>query len=426
MRRYLKKLIGLYDQFPLQIRIYHTFCCLTILAVALIIPFKYYVGLHATALLATLLVIFLGFALWLSRVKKRHKLSITCTALFVNLLFCANYFFNGGVVSSEILIIAFSYFAILTITSPAEVNLWTLANVLCFLFPMTIEYFYPSVIIGTYASSGGLFLDMICTYLIVIGLMRVIVPFIINNYNFAKMSAEIRAINLGQINEEKNKLISMISHDIRTPLSNVQTYLELMMDKDFNEAESEAIREGLLNSTRQTLEMLDNILLLSKNQLVGHSVAFDVINLHQLFESQRQLFQNIAEAKAITLEYLIEPLDVIGNSEMLHLVIRNLISNAVKFTSPGGHVVVSCYSNAGNCIIEVKDSGIGVPVELDDSIFELSAAPTYGTLNEKGAGLGLVLCKEYIEKQKGKIWYQNNPVSGTSFFIQIPLNQALN
>nr|WP_262918272.1 HAMP domain-containing sensor histidine kinase [Mucilaginibacter straminoryzae] len=240
------------------------------------------------------------------------------------------------------------------------------------------------------------------------------------------MSAEIRAINLGQINEEKNKLISMISHDIRTPLSNVQTYLELMMDKDFNEAESEAIREGLLNSTRQTLEMLDNILLLSKNQLVGHSVAFDVINLHQLFESQRQLFQNIAEAKAITLEYLIEPLDVIGNSEMLHLVIRNLISNAVKFTSPGGHVVVSCYSNAGNCIIEVKDSGIGVPVELDDSIFELSAAPTYGTLNEKGAGLGLVLCKEYIEKQKGKIWYQNNPVSGTSFFIQIPLNQALN
>lgn len=421
IKNYLKQQVGLYDQFSLQTRIYHTFCYLTIIGVTCIIPVKFILGLTGSAILATVLVVFLYLAFWLSRYKKQHRFSIVLTGIVINILFGLNYFFNGGIYGSDLLVIAFSYFAILTVTQSKDRNLWTVVNLCIFLLVVALDYFFPFLSAGSKIGRAYNFIDIGCTYFILILLMRVIIPYIINNYNYAKGAAETKADQLIRINDEKNKLISIISHDIRGPLSSIQTYLELLVDEEFSQEENDRIKDKLLQSTRQTLEMLNNVLVWSKDQMTTPQVLLREVQLAELLLGEQQLYRNIAEAKNIILDYSIEDVTVLADQHMLQLIVRNLLSNAIKFTSSGGRIVLLNYISGENCIVEVSDSGTGTPVELDDSIFQFSAHTTYGTNNEKGVGLGLVLCKEYIEKQNGRIWYKNHLVSGTSFYVQIPL-----
>jgi two-component system sensor histidine kinase/response regulator len=106
---------------------------------------------------------------------------------------------------------------------------------------------------------------------------------------------------------------------------------------------------------------------------------------------------------------------------MLELVVRNLVGNAIKFTSPGGNISVHTRIEGVDCLIVVKDSGTGTPVNLSSDIFHLSGSSKTGTMNEKGVGLGLVLCKEYTEIQHGNLWFECDAISGTTFFLQLPL-----
>ena len=111
---------------------------------------------------------------------------------------------------------------------------------------------------------------------------------------------------------------------------------------------------------------------------------------------------------------------VIADIDMLQLVIQNLISNAVKFTPHGGQINVEAELIPNECRITVRDNGTGIPPEKQERIFSVKAEPAFGTNNERGVGLGLVLCKEYIEKQGGRIGFESKPGAGSSFFIFIP------
>lgn len=405
----------------LQARIYHAFCLLTILGTGVIIPLKLYLGLYITALLATGLAVIVLLGYYLSRFKQRHQLSIVLTATLVNTLFVVNYFYNDGISGSETLLMLFSFFAIVTVTPPRQNWLWTVINLISFLVPAFIEYYHPSTIINHYQSRETYFLDIITTYLVLIALIRVIIPYIIRNYDFARNYAEQKAADMLSLNEEKNKLLSIIAHDMRGPLSHIQTYLELLLDGDFSKEEAELIKVNLLDSTRSTLDILTNLLNWSKSQIDKQRVIIQAIDLSSLIATEQKLYSNMALSKDITLKYAVPPaIKVQGNSEMLRLIVRNLINNAIKFTAPGGTILVTASVNKETCTIEVKDSGIGQPVTLDERVFDFSINTTYGTNNEKGVGLGLVLCKEYTEAQNGKIWFENNHISGTSFFVELP------
>jgi two-component system sensor histidine kinase/response regulator len=149
------------------------------------------------------------------------------------------------------------------------------------------------------------------------------------------------------------------------------------------------------------------------------------VNVFKLLCSQLMILMDISANKGITLEVSIDPnIMVTGNGEMLDLVVRNLVGNAIKFTSPGGNISVHTRIEGINCLIEVKDSGTGTPVSLTQDIFHLSGSSNAGTLNEKGVGLGLVLCKEYTEIQNGTIWFECDSISGTTFLLQLPLHTA--
>src|SRR5690606_30479711 len=144
------------------------------------------------------------------------------------------------------------------------------------------------------------------------------------------------------------------------------------------------------------------------------------LTLQQLIEIQRAE----AKRKGIAFNCNIDPsLIVSADPDMLQLGIRNLISNAIKFTPAGKSINIEALEDQGRCLIIVEDSGKGIMPEKQKNLFSLKATSTYGTENEKGVGLGLVLCKEFITAQHGKIWFESTAGIGTKFFVSIPLHE---
>jgi signal transduction histidine kinase len=140
--------------------------------------------------------------------------------------------------------------------------------------------------------------------------------------------------------------------------------------------------------------------------------------LHNTLDMERML----AAKKDITLTYRIDPgITVVADTDMLQLVIRNLTSNAIKFTRPGGDVNITAQIEMNECCISIKDNGLGIPFEQQSDMFTLKARSTFGTGKEKGVGLGLLLCKEFTEHQGGRIGFQSVPGRGSNFFVYLQI-----
>ena len=227
---------------------------------------------------------------------------------------------------------------------------------------------------------------------------------------------------LEEINSEKNKLLSIIAHDLRAPLSNIQSYLELVTEYGLEKDEREVVEVDLLNITRNTLNMLSKLLIWSKSQMEGVVVKLCDVSLHDILNNTLELERTIALKKGITLTYYIDPsITVVADSDMLQLVVRNLVSNAIKFTQVGGTVEINIEILQHECGLSVKDNGRGIALDQQPDIFSLKARSTFGTSNEKGVGLGLLLCKEFTELQGGRIGFSSVPGKGSTFFIYMPI-----
>ncbi|MCY1532718.1 Phytochrome-like protein cph1 [compost metagenome] len=227
---------------------------------------------------------------------------------------------------------------------------------------------------------------------------------------------------LEKSNSEKNKLMSIISHDLRSPLMNIQNYLQLLNENRVDDSNRAAVEKSLLQSTNGAVEMLSNFLHWSKSQMDGVNANPAIINLHTALQSTLEMEKVNAAKKDIALNiHIPATLQVLADVDMLQLVVRNLISNAIKFTPAGGKIEVNAVTAAKECKITIKDNGIGIAPEKQDKIFSIRAESTYGTLNEKGIGLGLMLCKDFIERQGGRIDFESSPGEGSGFYIFIPL-----
>ena len=154
----------------------------------------------------------------------------------------------------------------------------------------------------------------------------------------------------------------------------------------------------------------------------GMSVNLVKLGLEETLEPTLLLQASIAHEKGILLSNSIEKnIMVIADSDMLELVVRNLVSNAIKFTPAGGRIDISSEIHGHECWIKVHDTGVGIAKSNYLNIFSLHAESTYGTNNEKGVGLGLVLCKEFISMQNGKIWVESTLNIGTTFYVSLEL-----
>lgn len=428
-------LIGSRQMFSLESRIFHSICVALVLLDLFYIPYNWYAGLYVGSFSALVFGILFVYQYYLSRFKaKRHNTSIFGLAGLI--IFSLNYFTNSGIDGSTDLIWP-AYLLLVLAISPYKQHLqWLITYVICFLIIHFIEFRYPDLIHHPITPGKEQFIDRVTAFPIPVFLVYIIIRFIRRSYDNERRVAlektlaveiskeQILAQNeqLEKSNSEKDKLMSIISHDLRSPLINIQNYLELLNESQVDDVNRPLLERALIQSTNGAVQMLSNFLHWSKSQMDGVNANLVAINLGAALQGTIEMESANATQKNITLQVSIPAsLLVFADADMLQLVVRNLISNAIKFTPTGGKIDINAQQLANECQITISDNGKGIPEEKQPKIFSIKAESTYGTNNEKGIGLGLMLCKEFIEHQGGRIDFKSTMDQGSSFFVFVQL-----
>lgn len=227
-------------------------------------------------------------------------------------------------------------------------------------------------------------------------------------------------------NQSKDKFFSIISHDLRSPFNALLGITEYMTQyyKDMSPDEVKDSINNIYRSSKKLYNLILNLLEWSRLHTGRMEVEKTIINLKQLSNEAINLLIDNATAKQIKLiNNITEDLNVSADKYMIDTVLRNLISNSIKFTDPGGKITLSASALGNAAEVIVEDNGIGISKENQDKIFRIDAQYRRdGTANEKGTGLGLILCKEFIEKNNGTIRIESKENEGSKFIFTLPLH----
>ncbi len=268
-------------------------------------------------------------------------------------------------------------------------------------------------------------------YWVILAGVAVIIAVLITLYLLYRSNAEKQRINaeledqrsqLQELNKVKEKMLAIIAHDLRSPLSSMQTVLYLIREEDLSVQEIREMTADLEVSISQNISMMDNMLAWAREQMSGLEVDLETIQAREMVED---IFDNLkiqAQNKGIALHNNVsEDVSVKTDVNLLKLILRNLVSNSIKFSRQGDDISVhSRIGSSGEIIFEVRDTGIGIPEEKQQVIFSSESESRLGTKDEKGSGLGLQLCKEFVEKQDGEITIQSAEGEGTTFSFTLP------
>lgn len=224
-------------------------------------------------------------------------------------------------------------------------------------------------------------------------------------------------------NQIKNKIFSVISHDLRSPLSILEGMLFLLRDDKMSIQQFRLFIDELWRDMKNTSNMMDNLLQWASSQMKGMRVSPDDFDIRNTLNSEFELLQALAKQKEITLTHeLAHPIMVYADQHMIRLVLRNLIGNAIKFTPAHGTVRIHYLLLPEKVELIIQDNGIGISGADQQKVFSTINYSTSGTQNEKGCGLGLPLSKDFIERNNGEIWFLSHPGKGTSFHFTLPLS----
>ncbi|MBN2682925.1 MAG: hybrid sensor histidine kinase/response regulator [Bacteroidales bacterium] len=229
-----------------------------------------------------------------------------------------------------------------------------------------------------------------------------------------------------ELNKNRDFIYSVIAHDIRSPFNKIQQVVS-MLEQGFIKPDSKEFKEliGLLSKqSEDTINLINNLIEWTKMLKDGDNILLENNNIHKLVESLFLFLLPIANSKSIILKnHIPENTFATFESKSLNIVIRNLISNAIKFTNQNGEVSVSFQEKGNNSSIIISDNGVGMSNEAIERIFSKNEYyTTYGTNKEKGTGLGLQIVKDFVKRNKGKILVESTEGYGTKFTILLPKN----
>lgn len=237
-----------------------------------------------------------------------------------------------------------------------------------------------------------------------------------------KEDLELRESELWETNNTKNKLFSIIAHDLRGPIGALEGLLKLLNSGDIKESEFKEFIPKLKNDVNSISFTLNNLLTWGQSQMREATTDPTNVDLNTLVENNINLLSELAFTKMITMDNLIVNKAIIWSDEnQMDIVIRNLLSNALKFTPNNGHITIGYVDRPDYLEVFVKDNGIGMDEYVQEQILSKNTnITTYGTNNEKGTGLGLSLCSEMVIKNGGTLWVKSEINEGSNFYFTVP------
>ncbi len=229
---------------------------------------------------------------------------------------------------------------------------------------------------------------------------------------------------LKSANSAKDKLFSVIGHDLKNPMQIILSSSSLAMDH-FNQGNTDRLKNHLLKITKNTnisLELLNNLLTWARSQSKGINVVAQQVLIESVINPLSDLLDEMKFRKEINVVSEIDAdVTVYADVNMLSTIIRNLLSNAMKYTNRNGNITISAYNQDNKLYFKVVDDGVGMTSSVKDKLFDPGRSQTTpGTEDEKGTGLGLILCKEFVDKNKGQIFVESKLNEGTEFTVILP------
>lgn len=236
-----------------------------------------------------------------------------------------------------------------------------------------------------------------------------------------KLEIQKQAEELNYLNGVKDKLFSILAHDLRGPLNSLRGLIQLLEEETLTPEEFREVIPLVSQNVGNNSILLENLLMWSRSQMQGMQPLFEVVKINNVYLENLEYIEHISNKKNISIfNHVPDYVMVKADQGMVDIVMRNLLTNAIKFTPEGGHIEVDAQDEREYWKIIISDTGVGIAVEDISKIFGDRFFTTSGTNKEKGSGLGLLLSKELVEKNNGKIWLESTEGTGTTFYFTLP------
>lgn len=376
----------------------------------------------------TLLIFFVNtYLFYLSRFRGKFGVASFGFSAFSYVLLAGNFIINSGISGPTVYGFFLTLILIIVIAPRRLQPLWIGIHIIIVPLLFLVEAQFPEIMAYQYHNHQAQIIDHVIVYVPVIIFVYVIANFLRSSYHYEKKHAEKATFALARknrelefTNKEKDRLFSIIAHDLRGPLNSISSYLEMLNDIELTAEERITINSQLLGLTQNTSTLLNNLLNWSARRGYEPS-SLKPIELQKPLKEVVDLMQPEAQRKDIKVRISTEhnDLKLMGEPEMLYLVLRNLINNAIKFTREGGEITITAKEADGKITISIKDNGIGIPAEKQPEIFGSQVKPSAGTQSEKGIGLGLVLCHDFVRAMDGNINFTSQENIGTEFIVEL-------
>ena len=230
---------------------------------------------------------------------------------------------------------------------------------------------------------------------------------------------------LTELNALKNKLFSIIAHDLKAPLYALRNLFRNVQLYDLPGDEIKILIPEVVNELTYTTGLMENLLQWAKTQMQAESVKPQLLDIARITKEVMQLLRLQADAKHIYMSSKIEqPVYVYADKDMINLVLRNLLTNAIKFTPESGSICVEARETRSHIEVQVQDTGMGISPEGLKKLMDAHYFTTRGTVGEAGTGLGLMLCKEFLSRNGGKMWIESQPGKGSTVSFSLPKGGA--
>ena len=226
--------------------------------------------------------------------------------------------------------------------------------------------------------------------------------------------------HLEEINKVKDRLFSIVSHDLKDSISSIKGFLDLLKEDSISKEEFNELIPELSENANNASLLLFNLLNWSKSQMQNLEPRPELLNIQEIFHNKIKLVDQKLEQKRIILIDETQRDFVYADKSMVEIVIQNLLTNAVKFSRTGDIITISNKDYNGKSLLCIEDTGVGISKENIGKLFQNNNFTTIGTKNEKGTGLGLTICKELVELNKGRIWVESTVNAGSKFYVELP------